>query len=158
MTTRAAARRRRCIAIGIGAIAMAVGATASEAQIVLRSPREIAACLCQDQTVSNLRDEVELQKQVYDTSKSEYDALVAEAEAQRDRVNINDSDAIAAYRQLLERRDIAEANFKLEAAPTYAAVVARYNQAVQSYNANCSGKGYDPDALEIAQKDLYCPR
>jgi len=144
--------------IGIGAIAVALGAAGAQAQIVLRSPRDIAVCLCQDQTVSNLRDEMELQKQVYETSKSEYDALAAEAERQYAELNINDSDAIAAYRQLLERRDVAEANFKLEAAPTYAAVVARYNQAVQSYNATCSGKAYDPDALAAAQNGLYCPR
>jgi len=156
--TRAAARRWRSMGIGIGAIAVALGAAGTQAQIVLRSPRDIAVCLCQDQTVSNLRDEMELQKQVYETSKSEYDALAAEAERQYAELNINDSDAIAAYRQLLERRDVAEANFKLEAAPTYAAVVARYNQAVQSYNATCSGKAYDPDALAAAQNGLYCPR
>jgi hypothetical protein len=144
--------------IGIGAIAVALGAAGAEAQIVIHSPRDVAVCLCQDQTVSNLRDEMEFQKQIYDTSKSEYDALAAEAERQYAELNINDSDAIAAYRQLLERRDVAEANFKLEAAPTYAAVVARYNQAVQSYNATCGGKAYDPDALAAAQNGLYCPR
>ena len=156
--TRLGARLWRSMAIGISAIMVAISADGVQAQIVLHSPRDIAACLCQDQTVGNLRDEMELQKQIYETSKSEYDALAAEAERQHAELNINDSDAITAYRQLLERRDVAEANFKLEAAPTYAAVVARYNQAVQSYNASCAGKAYDPDALAVAQNGLYCPR
>ena len=69
--TRATARRWRSMAIGIGLIAVAMGADVAQAQIVLRSPRDIAACLCQDQTVGNLRDEMELQKQIYETSKSE---------------------------------------------------------------------------------------
>lgn len=148
---------RRLAAILIGAIAAAAGQGAS-AQVVLHSPRDIAACLCAGQNVTLLRDEVSRQRQAYDTAKANYDVLSAQAEAERGLVNINDENSITAYRQLLERRDAAEYHFKVEVAPPYAAIVARYNQAVQGYNADCATKMYDSVVLADVQRTLYCPR
>jgi len=152
-----AGARRRLAAISIGVFAAAVGEGAS-AQEVLHSPRDIAACLCQDQNIIQMRGEVDRQKQAYDEAKANYDGLSAQAEAQRGQVNVNDSNSIAAYRELLERRDAAEYHFKVEMAPPYAAVVTRYNQAVQAYNASCASKMYDSVVLAEVQKTLYCPR
>jgi len=149
--------RRRLAAIIIAAIAAAVGQGAS-AQEVLHSPRDIAACLCENQNVTQLRGEVEQQKQGYDTAKANYEGLNAQAEAQRGQVNVNDANSIAAYRQLLERRDAAEYHFKVEVEPPYAEIVARYNNAVQAYNSGCSTKLYDSAVLAEVQKTLYCPR
>jgi len=149
--------RRRLAAIIIAAIAAAVGQGAS-AQEVLHSPRDIAACLCQNQSVTQLRAEVDRQRQAYDTAKADYEGLSAQAEAQRGRVDVNDANSIAAYRQLLERRDAAEYHFKVEVAPPYAETVARYNQAVQAYNSGCATKMYDSAVLAEVQKTLYCPR
>jgi len=151
------AARRRLAAIFVGAIAAAVGQGAW-AQTVLHSPRDIAACLCENQNVSQLKTELDQQKQAYDAAKADYDGLSAQAESSRGQVNVNDSNSIAAYRQLLERRDTAEYHFKVEVAPPYAAAVTRYNQAVQAYNTGCATKMYDSVVLAEVQKTLYCPR
>ena len=149
--------RRRLAAIFIGAFAAAAGQGAS-AQDVLHSPRDIAACLCQDQSVTQLRAEVERQRQAYDAAKANYEGLSAQAEAQRGQVDVNNANSIAAYRQLLERRDAAEYHFKVEVAPPYAETVAGYNKAVQAYNSGCATKMYDSAVLAEVQKTLYCPR
>jgi hypothetical protein len=151
------AARRRLAAVCIGAVAAAI-AQAASAQTVLRSPRDIAACLCEEQNVSGLKAEVDRQKQAYDGAKANYDALNSQAEAGRAQVNVNDSNSIAAYRQMLERRDAAEYHYKVEVTPGYSAAVARYNQAVQAYNAGCGTKMYDSVALAEVKKTLYCPR
>ena len=149
--------RRRLAAISVGAIAAAVAQGAC-AQEVLHSPRDIATCLCMNQKVTQLRGDLDRQKQVYDIAKGDYDGLSAQAETQRGQVNVNDSNSITAYRQLLERRDAAEYHYKVEVEPAYAAGVADYNKAVEAYNTSCGSKMYDSVVLAEVQKTLYCPR
>jgi hypothetical protein len=139
-------------------VVAAAVAQAASAQTVLHSPQDIAACLCEEQNVNGLKAEVDRQKQAYDGAKANYEALNSQAEAGRAQVNVNDSNSIAAYRQLLERRDAAEYRYKVEATPAYSASVARYNQAVQAYNSGCGTKMYDSAALAEVKKTLYCPR
>jgi len=150
-------RIRRLAAISIASVAAAIAQGAS-AQEVLHSPRDIAACLCMNQNVGQLRGDVDRQRQDYDAAKANYERLSAQAESQRGQVNVNDSNSIAAFRQLLEQRDTAEYHYQVEVEPGYAAIVARYNQAVEGYNSSCASKMYDSAVLAEVQKTLYCPR
>lgn len=157
MTTTAAVAWR-FLAIAIGAVGAGLAAGGAQAQMVISSPREIAACLCLEQTTIDLQAEVDLQRQVYEASRREFESLSDQAEARKAQMNVNDYAEIVAYRELLAKRDAAEIALKVELMPTYAAVVARYNQAVQSYNASCGGRSYAPEALAEVRKNLYCPK
>ena len=144
--------------IAIGALALAGSFAPAKAQEMLVSPAAVAACLCQEQSVATLSNEVANGHRAYEERRREIDDLNLRVDQGRDRVNVNNPSEVEAYKQLLDRRDQAQARFSDEVAPNYAALVARYNQAVGTFNGSCSGKSYESRALAQARSNLVCPR
>jgi len=144
-------------------LAIALVATASlaapvSAQVLLRSPQQIAYCLCQNRVVDELKAALDRQFQIYEESRRRYAALESEVDTVRTRINVNDREQIEAFQRLLDQRDAAQRSFQDEATPAYNAVVERYNSAVDNYNAGCAGAFFDPIVLAEVQQRLYCPR
>lgn len=134
----------------------AVG-TAS-AQQVLHAPDQIRACLCEQQSVKTLAEVVQQQSRVYEQRRQALEALDKEVSTKRPQVNVANQSDVDAFKHLLDERDAAADSFAGEVTQTYADAVRRYNQAVSTFNANCSGKAYDPQVLAQVQNNLSCPK
>jgi hypothetical protein len=143
-------------ALSLAGLALGWNGTA-DAQII-SNPEAVRACVCQQQSLATLLDEVHTRQQSYDNGQKELDALNSELEARRTKMDIyNDAD-VQAYKKLLQRRDDAATVFNGETTPGYNAAIARYNEVLAGYNGNCGGKSFDPDAYAKVQAALSCPK
>jgi len=133
-------------------------ATPGEAQTLLRSPQQIAYCLCQNRAVDESKEALDQQWRLYEESRRRYAALEGQVDAIRARMNVNDRDAIESFQRLLDERDAARLAFQGEATPAYSAAVDRYNGAIEAYSASCAGALFDQVVLAEVQRNLYCPR
>jgi hypothetical protein len=139
------------------ALAVAGFALPAQAQQIISSPDTIRGCLCQQQAVNRQSAELAQRRQTYEDRKREADALVAEAAARKSQVDINNPDAIAAYSNLLGRRDAAVHAMTDEVTPQYSSFVSSYNQRVTQYNQQCPGQSFDAAVLARVQQNLSCP-
>lgn len=161
MRSRTATRARaagRILVIGAGLALLGTAPAPGQAQEVIQSQGEIAVCLCQEQSVGDLKGQMEAEKRSYDAAKTDSDQLQAQVEAERPKVNRDDIASINAFKQLLDRRDAAERRYAQEETARYAEVVRRYNAAVESYNGSCGGKSYDAVQLAQVKQTLVCPK
>jgi hypothetical protein len=141
------------------AILVAQGATdTSVAQQVVRSPDEIRTCLCQEQLLSTLNDDVRAQNRAYEDRRQAFEAFNRQVQISRQQVNTNDQVNIDAFKRLLDQRDQSVDSLVNGPMRSYANAVARYNQAVAGYNTACTGKAYDPDQLAELRRNLNCPK
>jgi hypothetical protein len=141
----------------IAALVLPVTAGAPAAQTA-RSGDEARACLCQEQLLSSLNNDVQAQSKAYEEKRQVFEALDKQVQTQRPQVNVKSQADIDAFKQLLERRDAAADALNGQATSSYADVVKRYNEAVAQYNNNCAGKAFDPDRLGQERRDLACPK
>ncbi len=125
---------------------------------VVRSPDEIRACLCKEQTVATLNGEVQAQSRAYDEKRRAFEALDKQVQTSRPQVNVNSPADVDAFKRLLQRRDDAADELAGTATKSYAAAVQRYNQAVSDYNGSCAGKAFDQDQLAELKRTLSCPK
>src|ERR1051325_9109676 len=89
-------------------VAIATGSAASaQAPPPPASPEaaDIASCLCLKQEVDALSAETTSRQRELDDIRSELDRIGAQLEAERARMDVNNPEAVARFRQLLERRD-----------------------------------------------------
>jgi hypothetical protein len=141
------------------ALASTAGLAApAEAQTVLRDPRQITYCLCQNRVADELKVALDQQWRLYEDARQRYAALEAQVDAVRARMNVHDRDAVESFMRLLDERDAARLAFENQATPAYGAAVQRYNGALEAYNASCAGRLFDPVVLAEVQRNLYCPR
>jgi hypothetical protein len=156
---RGTANMRTTVLAAMAATAILTSAALAPArgQVILTQPGEIAGCLCLQQSVTALDGDVVQRRQVEEQRRQEVDALDAEVSAQRSHVDVNNFDQVQAFKRLIDKRDRAAADFAGPVTASYADAVARYNAAVNQYNASCASKSYDQAALARAQTGLSCP-
>jgi hypothetical protein len=147
---------RWCLLAAAAVASFAVPVAAQ--QSIVSSPDAIRACLCQQQSVNRLASELATRRQTYEERRRAADALVAEAASRKSQVDVNDPAAIAAYSELLGRRDAALRALADDVTPRYAAFVASYNQRVAQYNQQCPGQSFDATVLSQVQQNLTCPQ
>lgn len=148
----------------IAALCACVAALAAAMPAVAQAPpppppeaSEIAACLCLRQAVDALGADMTARQQAYDASRSEVAALDAQLQSARASLNVDNPQAVAQFRQLLERRDAAFRRSSGATAGEYAGVVERYNARVNEYNARCANRPRDAALLARVQATLTCP-
>jgi hypothetical protein len=152
----AALRGWRRLVIGLASAAAAVAVAG--AQTLMRSPPQIAHCLCQNRVVDELKMALDQQWRFYEDARQRYAVLEGQVDASRAQMNVHDRDAIYSFQRLLDQRDAAQIAFQNEATPAYDAAVERYNTAVEIYNGSCADAVFDPIVLAEVQRGLYCPR
>ena len=75
----------------------------------------------------------------------------------RSAINVNNPDAVARYKALLERRDAA---YRQSIGPVHAEAAqatARYNARVSEYNAHCANRPFSSALVAQVQVNLVCP-
>jgi TolA-binding protein len=144
--------------LAIAAAAAASLAAPADAQVLLRSPQQIAHCLCQNRVVDERRVALDQEWRVYEEARQRYAALEGQVDSIRGTMNVHDREQIEAFQRLLDQRDAAVRTFQDQATPAYNAAVERYNTAVDVYNGSCADAVFDPIVLAEVQRGLYCPR
>jgi len=120
-------------------------------------PAEISACLCLQQAVAALSAEMNQRTQALDAvgrQLSDLDAQLAQARA---NLNVNDPNAVARYKAVLEQRDAA---YRQSIGPAHAdatQATARYNERVNEYNARCANRPFNSALVADIQAHLSCP-
>jgi hypothetical protein len=144
--------------LAVAPLLLAAMAAPAPAQQVLSAPEAIRSCLCQEQSVTALANEVLQQNRAYEEKRKELEGLDNEVRARRAQINVGNQSEVDTFKQLLDRRDQAGAEFAGPVTRTYSDMVARYNAAVASFNQACAGKSYASDVLTQVRSNLTCPR
>ena len=135
---------------------LAAGAIASPA--MAQVPVPVAPdCVCLRVAVDALGADLAVKRQAYDGMQGEIGQIDNQLQSERSRMDVNSPEAIARFRQLLERRD---ALFRQSTGPVFgelSAATDRYGSRVQEYNARCAGRPMDPALLAQAQATRACP-
>lgn len=147
---------RRCALAGL-VLAATFLAVAAKAQVPAPSEAaEINACLCLQQALPTLSAEMNARMQALAGVSRQLADLDAQVRQQRSAININDPDAIARFKALLDRRDATDRQLP----PAHAAAnqaVARYNARVNEYNARCANRPFSVPLVAPPQVPLACP-
>jgi hypothetical protein len=150
-------RWARGVALGWGLVAVLAPGIA-RAQVPL--PPEMAdirACLCLQQAVSALSAEMNTKKQALDTVTRQLSDFDAQLARDKPTINVNNPDAVARYKALLERRDAA---YRQSIGPVHTEAeqaTARYNARVNEYNAHCANRPFNSAIVAQMQVNLVCP-
>ena len=115
------------------------------------------ACLCLQHSVATLSTEMNQRTQALDAVTRQLADLDAQLSQSRANLNINDGDAVARYKALLERRDAA---YRESIGPVHAdatQATARYNERVNEYNARCANRPFNSALVAEIQAHLSCP-
>jgi len=118
---------------------------------------EISACLCLQQAVSTLSAEMNARTQALDAVTRELADLDAQVARERSTIDVNNPDAVARFKALLERRDAA---YRQSVGPVHADATqstARYNARVNEYNARCANRPFNSVLVAQIQPTLSCP-
>ena len=118
---------------------------------------EINACLCLQQAVGALSAEMNTKNQALQAVQRDLADLDAQLASERSAINVNNPDAVARYKALLERRDAA---YRQSIGPAHAdatQATARYNARVNDYNARCANRPFNSALVAEVQARLMCP-
>ncbi len=148
-------RRGYWAALVFAALAGFVATPAALAQ----SPEaaDIAACLCLKQEIDALGADLAAHQRSYGSAQGELSRLDAEMQAARARIDVNNPQSVAQFRELLARRDAAFHRSTGLATGDIANATQRYNARVGEYNARCANRPRDPGLVASVQARLSCP-
>jgi Skp family chaperone for outer membrane proteins len=145
----------RSAVLGLVLIALLVPSVA-EAQ----APPEVAeinACFCLQQALPTLSAEMNARKQALDALDRQLADMNGQLERERATINVDNPDAVARYKALLERRDAA---YRQSSGPVHAdatRATARYNSRVNEYNTRCLNRPFSPALSSGMPANLMCP-
>lgn len=102
------------------------------------------SCLCLQQSVNDTRTDLQAKQAELNGAQAQLGDIDNQLAAARAQMDVNNPQSVAAFRQLLARRDTTfrQTNGDLIAATQ--AATAAYNQAVAAYNNQCAGRPLPP--------------
>ena|SRR5579872_4260869 len=138
-------------------LVMAVPALAQMAPAPPSEAADIASCLCLQQRVNTLGADRSGRQKAYREAQDDLARIDAELRSARSGMDVNNPEAVARFRQLVERRDAAFRRSSGLAGGELAGITERYNASVNEYNARCANRPRDPRLLQSVQATLTCP-
>jgi uncharacterized protein (DUF885 family) len=118
---------------------------------------DIAACLCLQRAVDAVGAARMAGEQAYEASRQEVASLDAQLQSARMSLNVDNPEAVAQFRQLLDRRDAVYRRSSGILFNQYQEAATVYNQRVGEYNARCADRPRNPVLLSQVQATLVCP-
>jgi hypothetical protein len=118
---------------------------------------EIASCLCLQRAMDATGAAMTSQQGAYEASRREVADLDAQLQSARTTLAVDNPEAVAQFRQLLERRDAAYRRSSGTLFTQYQSTVAAYNNRISEYNARCADRPRNPVLLNQVQATLVCP-
>ena len=101
-------------------------------------------CLCLKQSLDDLNTDMAAKQGELSAAQAQLSQLDQQLAQARAQINVNDPQSVAQFRQLLAQRDAAFRTTHGDLITAAQAAVARYNQAVADYNAQCAGRPLPP--------------
>jgi hypothetical protein len=147
----------RAAILGSALVAYSAGAARAQVPAANSELDEISACLCLQQAVTTLAAEMNAKNQALDEVNRQLAELNAELARDRPLINVNNPDAVAHYKALLEQHD---ATYRRSIGPVHANAVqatARYNATVNEYSARCVNRSLNWGLAPQVQAHLMCP-
>ena len=147
----------RAAICGAGLIVTAGNAVRAQVPIPPPEPAAIASCLCLQQSVAAFSADMSAKNQALDAVKNQLSDLDSQLAREKPQVNVNNPDAVARYKALLEQRD---ASYRQSIGPVHAdatQATARYNARVNEYNARCANQPFNSALVAQVQAQLVCP-
>jgi hypothetical protein len=145
---------RRTAVLGLGVLTLlAAGGTRAQ---VPYEPAEINACVCLELASAALAADKDAKSQTLAADNQQLADLDAQLASARSRIDVNNPDAVARYKALLQRRDAAFGQIT-PAQSAAAAAVARYNATVDEHNRRCAGRPFNADLVAQIQAHPNCP-
>jgi hypothetical protein len=120
-------------------------------------PAEIAHCLCLGQAVNMLHADMDAKQRAYDAVRDELARLDAQLQSARARMDVNNPQSVAQFRQLLEQRDAVYKRSTGLVTGDLSSATTRYNARVSEYDARCANRPRDPVLVSQVQATLACP-
>src|SRR3984893_9352035 len=145
------------ITLGLGLVDVLAPGAASAQVPLPPEAAEITACLCLQQAVSAFSADMKAKTQALDTVPRQLADLGSQLARERSTLDVNNPDAVARYKALLERRDAA---YRQSIGPVHAdatQATARYNARVKDYNARCANRPFSSALVPGVQGQLTCP-
>lgn len=137
-------------------VSASCGAFAQSANPLITDPREIAACLCLNQSVQRSEGGVTAARALYEALKKSVADQDAALNAKRPTVDTNDPAAVENFRLQMEKRDDDQNRVEQETYPALQSKIAAYNAKVADYGQRCGGRYMDEPVLKAVQKNLVC--
>lgn len=145
---------RHATALSFGVLTLAA-AGGAKAQIPYE-PAEVNACVCLELASAALAADKDAKSQTLAADNQQLADLDAQLASARSRIDVNNPDAVARYKALLQRRDAAFGQIS-PAQSVAAAAVARYNAIVDEHNRRCAGRPFNADLVAQIQAHPNCP-
>jgi len=102
------------------------------------------ACFCLKQSVDNTNADMAARNAALTEARAALDQLDQQLASMRAQVDVNNPQAVAQFKQVLEQRDAAAKRAGGPALADSQAATERYNNAVAAYNAQCGGRPLPP--------------
>jgi hypothetical protein len=149
-------------AAAVSAVGWTLAASSSIALAQMPMPvspeaSEIAACLCLGQASQMAGADLSTKRQAYGGLQSELARLDAQLQRERAGLDVNNTQAVARFRQLLAQRDAVAQRSSGPIASQTKVATERYDRMVNEYNARCANRPRDPILLNRVQATLTCP-
>lgn len=144
-----------CAAI-VGAAVVAAAAAGPAPAQVSSDPAQITTCLCLQQGVAALSADMSAKTQALAAIRQHLADLDAQLAHGRN-YDVNNPDAVARYKSLVEQRDGA---YRQSIGPVVSQAdqaTARYNAHVSEYNASCANHLFNSAMMADIQAHLACP-
>jgi hypothetical protein len=145
---------RHATVLGFGILAFCA-AGGAKAQIPYE-PAEINACVCLQLASAALAADKDAKSQTLAATSQRLADLDAQLASARSRIDVNNPDAVARYKALLQQRDAAYGQIG-PAQSAAAAAVARYNATVDEHNRRCAGRPFNSELVAQIQAHPNCP-
>ena len=128
----------------------------AEAQVLIpNEPAEINACVCMQLASGALAADKDAKSQAWAAASQQLADLNAQLASARSAIDVNNPEAVARFKALLQSRDAAYGQIN-PAQSAAAAAVARYNASVGEYNQRCAGRPFNSDLVVQIQAHPNC--
>lgn len=127
------------------------------AQAQSMSLDEVRYCLCQEDAIQQMRQDVAEKRSSYDGVKARLDAMQTEINKMRANMDPNDSLKVQLLAEQIGRRDQARQSIQANEYPALQSSIGRLNAAVGQYNQNCANRTMRQLDINTARADLQCP-
>jgi hypothetical protein len=149
--------RPTLLALPLAAALLAGPLLASGALAQAIPVEQVRDCLCREQQVKSLREEVAEKRAAYDAAHSRLEALQRDIDNTRRTMDPNDNIQVQLLVEQIQQRDLLRTQIQQNEYPALQDPLGRLNAAVNEYNQLCAGRPMRKIDIEAARANLQCP-
>lgn len=149
--------RNTLLALPFAGALLGVSMLASTAVAQSLPFEQVRDCLCREQALAGLREEVEAKRASYDSAEARLEALQRDIDNTRRSMDPNDSIQVQLMVEQIQRRDLLRTQIQQNEYPALQGPLSRLNAAVNEYNQLCAGRPMRNIDVQAAQANLQCP-